>query len=467
MSDVQTKQAVSEAEISMVLDTYMYMNNSGVDEGEALEQVIKSLEGHPDYAEGGVFHVEYTILSEAVENPEIGALQIHCQSQQMGYDTGTAACTFLDPSGDSVYVAYRGTGDGEWPDNGIALTCTSSIQQKQALLYFDEAMEQLDIGGSQRVIVTGHSKGGNKAQFVTMETQYDHLIDACYTADGQGFSESAIEHWETEYGEAGFASRQSKLYGIHGENDYVSQLGISIIPQDQIRYVSTPVEKGNFAGYHDIKYLFASMEVDQATGENVTIFHGQKNRDVMTQGELSKYAATLSGEIMKLEPDQRGGCAAVFMQVMESGGEKRSGMNGEKLTFSNIQNFIMSGMPILVGSFVENKEGRDVIRTMFAGDSFVTTIPQNMFLRTDYSILQGETKIMDEAARLVSKNAEELYEIKNQLPKYLSNGILIGYRMKSMSADLEKLAAGLRRASQTLTQIAENYQKWDCFLQNT
>ena len=73
-------------------------------------------------------------------------------------------------------MAYRGTGDGEWPDNGIGMTCASSAQQDSALSYFEEVVEAMEINGGQRLVVTGHSKGGNKAQFVTMESRY-HWVD--------------------------------------------------------------------------------------------------------------------------------------------------------------------------------------------------------------------------------------------------------------------------------------------------
>lgn len=42
--------------------------------------------------------------------------------------------------------------------------------------------------------------------------------------------------------------------------------------------MKTPVEKTNFAGYHDIKYMFASLSYED--GKYVTVFHGRKNSDV-------------------------------------------------------------------------------------------------------------------------------------------------------------------------------------------
>ncbi len=150
-------EKISEAEISMVLDTFMYLDYREAEDGLALRDIIDNLETVPDYGGGGTHFGEYTVLQEAVKNEEIGSLKICCQSANMGYDSGTAACTFQSSDGNSYYVVYRGTGDGEWPDNGIGMTDAATIQQNRALSYFEEVVEKMDIRKENQVIVTGHS----------------------------------------------------------------------------------------------------------------------------------------------------------------------------------------------------------------------------------------------------------------------------------------------------------------------
>ena len=191
-------EVISEAEISMLLDTFMYLDYREAREGTSLKNVIKDLENHEDYGGGGIHYGEYQILSKAVQNEQVGELTIHCQSGNMGYDSGTAACFFVSPDGEKVYVVYRGTGDGEWPDNGLGMTQSATIQQERALSYFEAAAERLELSAEQRVVITGHSKGGNKAQFVAMETKRQELVDVCYSVDGQGFSQKAISRWKQE-----------------------------------------------------------------------------------------------------------------------------------------------------------------------------------------------------------------------------------------------------------------------------
>ena len=106
---------LTDEEISMILNTYMYMDYKEADDGMTINEILSELSTHDDYREGGIHFGEYTVLSQAAENPEVGELIIGNQSHLMNFDSGTCACTFSTKDGSSIYVVYRGTGDGEWP----------------------------------------------------------------------------------------------------------------------------------------------------------------------------------------------------------------------------------------------------------------------------------------------------------------------------------------------------------------
>ena len=55
-----------EAEISMVLNTFMYLDYKDAAEGESLRQIVADLAEHPDYGGGGIHYGEYTVLKQAV-----------------------------------------------------------------------------------------------------------------------------------------------------------------------------------------------------------------------------------------------------------------------------------------------------------------------------------------------------------------------------------------------------------------
>ena len=54
-------EKLSEAEISMILDTFMYLDYKEAREGTSLKEILQELEHHPDYGEGGLHFGEYTV----------------------------------------------------------------------------------------------------------------------------------------------------------------------------------------------------------------------------------------------------------------------------------------------------------------------------------------------------------------------------------------------------------------------
>lgn len=452
---------LTDEEISMLLNTYMYMDYREADDGMTLNEILEELSFSEDCKEGGIHYGEYTILSEAAKNQEIGELVIGNQSHLMDFDTGTNACTFMTKDGSNIYVVYRGTGDGEWPDNGIGMTAVSTIQQERALSYFETVVEREQISQEQKLIITGHSKGGNKAQYVTMSTGYDELVDVCYNIDGQGFSDIAVDNWKKRYGEERYDSRRSKITGIYGENDYVNVLGNSIVPKEQVHYVKTPVKVENFAGYHDIKYMFSSMEKDPATGELVTVFHGQKNCYVSEQGKLGGYASVLSAAMMGLEPDKRDGCAATMMQMMELFGERKTGINDEKLTLSDIGDFFGTGVPLIAESLFFTGQGRDMLSKAFFKKSFSQDMNGNICLRVDYSGLLLQKQVLLNLAEQLKKYQEQVEDVSSKLPVFMKNNWFLNRKIIGEAGKLEKEVKELGKLSDQLGMIAEKYRETD------
>lgn len=444
----------------MVLDTFMYLNYKQAAEGTSLREILGELEKLPDYQEGGRYYGEYTILKQAAVNDEVGSLVIGNQSVNMGYDSGTAACTFTAPDKSTVYVVYRGTGDGEWSDNGIGLYSTATTQQERALDYFEEVVENIRPGKGQRLVVTGHSKGGNKAQFVTMETKYQDKISACYSVDGQGFSTEAIERWQDQYGKEGYAQRTRKIKGINGENDYVSPLGKCIIPAENIRYVRTFVEKNDFAGYHDIKYMFAEIGKDPVTGEREMVFRGRKNQDAPGRGMLGDYAAELSLWVMALPAGKRDGCAAVAMQVMEALQGSKKGLNGEKLKLSDISDFTFLGIPVIASSLFLGEEGKNLLGALAGGNGFVDKVQGNIHVEVDRCLLHECSGILARTAEETAGLRDRIQAAAGELPAYLKGSMEMYRKLRQAAETAKEMEKRIRKLADAHEKIELSYQKW-------
>ena len=64
--------------------------------------------------------------------------------------------------------------------------------------------------------MTGHSKGGNKAKYITL---LDDSVDRCVSFDGQGFSDEFMEKYEDQ-----IAQNQHKIENNNVDYDYVNLL---------------------------------------------------------------------------------------------------------------------------------------------------------------------------------------------------------------------------------------------------
>lgn len=117
-------------------------------------------------------------------------------------------------------VAFRGTIDGkEWKDNVEGLNRTDTKYQKEALHY----IEGLPYSN---ITVVGHSKGGNKAQYVAIVSD---KVKRCVSMDGQGFSGEFINKYWAE-----IQSKSKKIKNYSLSNDYVHILLFSIPGAEQI-----------------------------------------------------------------------------------------------------------------------------------------------------------------------------------------------------------------------------------------
>lgn len=300
------------------LNTLMYLSDYyDVNDGESVSAILRQAEENlevviKDYITNGHTEEEaqkkyaddrrkLIVLQAAVSNdPELGRFVIANQSAKMNNpatgvpyeEGGLNACTFQDKkdSPTIVIVVFRGTGGGEWYDNGLGLSgeTVGTDQQVQAAEYFDYIVE---LNGWDKtnpdIYATGHSKGGNKAQYVVMNSEYSYLIINGYSMDGQGMSQEAIDYMKKKYGIDEFNKRREKLYSISADNDYVNVLGTNnqdgrIVPDDHIFYLESVLS--GIAWHYPDCYI----------NEDGTI------TDFTEQGRVSQYVQGLSEAAMDL-----------------------------------------------------------------------------------------------------------------------------------------------------------------------
>ncbi len=137
-------------------------------------------------------------------------------------NTNFRAACFTLKNGEEIeetVIVFRGThGAYTWNDNGEGAVVSDSNSQKEALDYVNRIGAKLTTNGTITVTVTGHSKGGNLAQYIAICAN-NLTVDRCVSFDGQGFSNEFFETYEIA-----ILANQDKLYSVNSSRDFVNPL---------------------------------------------------------------------------------------------------------------------------------------------------------------------------------------------------------------------------------------------------
>ena len=360
-----TKTQNAEMDISAFLNQYVYSDEQSIDfDNMSINDIISrssKLKNDP------------TFMNALAKNPEWGEIELISQSSIEGKVpmTELIACTFRDKEG-NVYVSYRGTGDGKWVDNGVAMGRESSLMQRRAEEYFNSVIEDegnriQDSLKTKSVIVTGHSKGGNSAQYVTLTSKYAHLIDSCYSMDGQGFSQIAIdkfkEQLEKDYGKGFYEEQINKMYSINGHNDYVHDLGIPVIKGENTYFFNSTTGDG-FKPWHMNDGFF-----NADTGRINFIYEGGEIVSV-EQGAVGRFAKELSEKVMELDGESLEDCTISIMSLLEffmGDGDVNVAFGTGDVKFATTEEFhgfINIGIPLIINTIKESENINEVLELM-------------------------------------------------------------------------------------------------------
>ena len=88
-------------------------------------------------------------------------------------------------------------------------------------------VEHNGLNGSDDITVTGHSKGGNKSQYVTVNSDIRTISIGCISPGWTGLfpGRPSLLSREKVRGGGAYQAYLEKMYSICGENDYVNPLG--------------------------------------------------------------------------------------------------------------------------------------------------------------------------------------------------------------------------------------------------
>lgn len=211
----------------LLLNNLMYMNDDSCfhkitgysqdGQPDTIADIINSIDMNKlDSWKGNhVTSDEWKKMINAIKQDEqlmnVQLISTHVDNSEGG--GGGVSALFADPSTNEAIVVYKGTeGAKEWVDNFNGGNVASTPHQENALDWY----RSLPLDSYDTITVSGHSKGGNKAKFVTI---MDNSIDRCVSFDGQGFSDKFMEQYANE-----IARNQDKIQNHVIDYDFVNPL---------------------------------------------------------------------------------------------------------------------------------------------------------------------------------------------------------------------------------------------------
>lgn len=161
-----------------------------------------------------------SILKAVQKDSSLNSMVIADAKVESAADGQGGSAMFVNESTKEAVVAYRGTGSEEWKDNFVgggktdAQDKVSTSYQEVALKTYQEYKSELN--GEYTITVTGHSKGGNKAKYITV---MDDSVDRCISCDGQGFSDDFMNVYADR-----ISRNQDKITNHNVDDDFVNLL---------------------------------------------------------------------------------------------------------------------------------------------------------------------------------------------------------------------------------------------------
>lgn len=125
------------------------------------------------------------------ENPRLTPLNVLAYTNQP--ESGLVAYCFSDLTNNTGIIAFRGTTGIGWIDNIKGGFVCDTPQQLKALDFFHEVDSTFNFNS---YTMTGHSKGGNNGQYITIVD--GNKVSNCVTFNSQGFSAEFIRKYCTQ-----------------------------------------------------------------------------------------------------------------------------------------------------------------------------------------------------------------------------------------------------------------------------
>ena len=343
---------------------------------------------------------------------------------------GIRAVCFEDPSDSrKATVVFRGTG-GEydaWADNFRGEYMPETKMQKLA-----DDFVRYDCGVYDDICVSGHSKGGNMAQYVTVRNR--DRVNSCVSFDGQGLGNKAIESYRYETKDA-----SPRIKSIAGDKDYVNILLNPVASDRRFVNIETKGLKGAdmAVAFHSSYLLYKSCEFDR--DGNITNYTKQ---NLLLSG-LSDSLHRLVNALDMLPGNGNKRCTELIGALVAAGMSENIGQEDEKKRISEAANGV--------------KRYFGALSTLWMGssDNGVSVVTDSLYV--DTGKLQYCLMMLREAGSGVDETAKRVAEIRTKLNYKAASRLAVEAKLRKQESRLNKLAAQIGSYADALAAIGSLY----------
>lgn len=218
----------ASSEAAVGAGTAQALMERAADTGMTVGEYVEALQD----AYGGQPSVYDATFQQILSDPTLSSMTIANYDRMSGSNANMIV--FTSDSTSEAVVAYEGSQSGaDWRDNFDAVGKTdhadgvSSDFQQKALDYVNSPDVQQILSRYDTVTATGHSKGGNNANYVNIRSD---SIDRSITFDAPGFSDEFMKAYHDE-----IARSQDSIDNYSAHNDYVNILQNAVGTQHYIQ----------------------------------------------------------------------------------------------------------------------------------------------------------------------------------------------------------------------------------------
>lgn len=332
----------------LLLDNFMYMPNADSSLNQPMRCVIESAITaiESGVKPGGEMSEQEAldILKEMKHSDNIMNLVI------ARTDPVVHAACFVDPGAPGeATVAFQGTGGtyDAWKDNVQGAADPDTNLQERALAFVKGKCADFS-----DLTLTGHSKGGNLAMYVTVKA--GDRVGRCVSFDGQGFNDRFLKDNAPEISRA-----KGKIKSICGDNDYVNGMLKSIA--GETIYISGAGK--DFYGYHKSYDLYAAAEFSGGSFSSACITQqGPIGRcaDRLTDGLYAILGETMTGVEFKA-------CIGVIASLVGAWFSRNSEPGAWMKDMSLLPDMIL----VILNYKKIGKKLNDALRSVIAGNIFL------------------------------------------------------------------------------------------------